>query len=390
MADSSLELRRALARRSGTSEDDWFLTYRARHGMLVAFRELARLRGAGEVVTQLLTCCTAVDPIVEAGLAPRYADVSASSLALDASRLGLGPSSRAVVLQHSFGIFEPAGDLALREAADAAGALLVEDCAHCVGRLARDGEGRPLADVSVHSFGVEKMLPTHFGGAVYVSPRMADSGLRAALVEALGSLPPIDPVLEEAAKGYRSRIRVLNHLPAGPRRALRARWEARGSFDAAISPEEQRGHVSHEPCQPGEWIASRALEALEGLDAQEALRREAVTEYVRSLADTGVALPAAVCAGPAQPLLRLPVFLADSGRSEALLASVRAAGHYAVPWYRPLLFPGVEDPAAYGFDGGMEGLPVTERLSRGPVALPCDVTPEQARQLATLAAEAAR
>lgn len=390
MTDSSLELRRALARRSDTSEEDWFLTYRARHGMLVTFRELVRLRGAGEVVTQLLTCCTAVDPIIEAGLAPRYADVSPYSLALDASRLGLGPQTRALVLQHSFGIIDAAGDLALREAADATGAILAEDCAHCVGRLSLGEGGRPLADVSVHSFGVEKMLPTHFGGAVYVSPDMADGELRAALVAAFRLLPSVDPALEAAARGYRNRIRVLNHLPAGPRHALRARWEGRGSFDPAISPEELRGHVSHEPSQPGEWVAARALEALGGLGAQEGLRCEAVEEYVRALSGSRAFLPAAACAPPAQPLLRLPVFLDDAARAEELLSGVRAAGHYAVPWYRPLLFPGVEDPAAYGFDGSLEGLPVTERLSQGPVALPTDVTREQARRLAVLAAEAAR
>ena len=60
---------------------------------------------------------------------------------------------------------------ALARAAHGAGALLIEDCAHCVGRMATDSSDIPLADVSVHSFGVEKMLRTSFGGAICASRR---------------------------------------------------------------------------------------------------------------------------------------------------------------------------------------------------------------------------
>ncbi|MBE9940144.1 DegT/DnrJ/EryC1/StrS family aminotransferase, partial [Cellulosimicrobium cellulans] len=156
---------RMLADRTGTDPADWFLVFKARYGMEVVFRALAEARGPGDVVTQVFTCSTAVDPVLVAGLRPVYAEVSPATVAIDPDRLAVGPDTRAVVLQNTFGIVDEAAARRLRDAARSVGALLVEDSAHCVGRLARDADGTPVADVSFHSFGVEKLLPTRFGGA---------------------------------------------------------------------------------------------------------------------------------------------------------------------------------------------------------------------------------
>ena len=74
-----------LAELTGTETVDWFPTFKARQGMRVAFGALAARDGARrEVATQLFTCCTAVGPIVAAGLAPVYGDISAETLAFGA------------------------------------------------------------------------------------------------------------------------------------------------------------------------------------------------------------------------------------------------------------------------------------------------------------------
>ena len=101
MERSQLEqsLAERMAELTQTRAEDWYLTYRARHGMLTVFRALAGKKGAGEVVTQLLTCCTAVDPIIAAGLVPVYGELSARTCSLDPDQLRLGQNARAVVLQ---------------------------------------------------------------------------------------------------------------------------------------------------------------------------------------------------------------------------------------------------------------------------------------------------
>ena len=149
-----------MASRTGTDPADWFLVFKARYGMQVAFEEIYAEMGPGEVATQLLTCCTAVDPILVAGLVPRYCEVSFDTAMIDSEALDASGELRAVVAQHTYGIVDDAATARLAQRAHDAGALLVEDCAHCVGRMAKSESGEPLADISFHSFGIEKMLHT--------------------------------------------------------------------------------------------------------------------------------------------------------------------------------------------------------------------------------------
>ena len=382
-----LAVRQALAARSNTMPQDWHLTFKARQAMRVACDAIAAA-GGREVATQLFTCCTAVDPITSAGLIPRFCDIDPDTLAIPAVLAG-EPS--AVMLQHTCGLMAPAADAALASAAHARGAVVLEDCAHCVGRLATDAEGKPLADLSFHSFGVEKMLPTHFGGAVWVNPEFAATSLGVDIIARLEALPALGTRRAKAARHYLNQIRVLNHLPAGISHALRRRLTASGAFEPAIGEAELAGGLASEPERPDDWVCVTARAALAGLDANEALRREAVAAYREEFADVaGVRVPTAAFAGDAQPLLRFPVFLEGTERADAAIKSVRAAGLYAVAWYREPLFPGVTKPEAYGWDGTLAAWPETARACEGAVSLPTDVAPERAREVARLVIEAAR
>ena len=64
-------LREALARRSHTDAADWFPVFKARYGLSEVMRLLAdraTTTGDDTVITQLFTCCTAVVPMVDAGM----------------------------------------------------------------------------------------------------------------------------------------------------------------------------------------------------------------------------------------------------------------------------------------------------------------------------------
>ncbi len=392
---SAAALREELARRTGTRAGEWHLVLKARYGMLAAFEAIRRTRGDGSVVTQPYTCCTAVDPIVSSGLVPVYADLSPRSLALDAARLSLPADARAVVLQNTYGIVDAPDAAALARVAHGAGALLVEDCAHCVGRMATDASGAPLADVSVHSFGVEKMLRTSFGGAIWVSPRM-EEGLRIAISSALDALPVPTAARRRAMRLYRNEIRVLNRLPRGAARGLRGVLERLGLFEPAVSDAERAGGVSGAPAAPDEWVCAHALEALSSADAQLSQRSAAVRAYASAFSaaplsagvEATVEVPGAISAGFDQPLLVFPVFLATAERADRAVRDVCAAGFYARPWYRPLLYPGAVDAAAYRLPE-RGALPVTERCSAGAVTLPTDVSAEDAARIAEIVIRAA-
>ena len=372
---TSTSLRHALADRTGTNAEDWFPVFKARYGMLAVFRALAAVRPhATRVVTQALTCSTAVDPILVAGLTPVYGEISPTTFSLDPARLSLPDATAALVIQHTFGVIDAGAAQALTAAARAGGALVVEDAAHCVGRMASGADGAPLADVSIHSFGAEKMLPTKFGGAVWVNPALADADVRARIVAALSALPTPGARLALAARTYNWTRKVVTHAPGGA--SVGRVLQRLRLFSPPVAQPEREGRLAHEAVTAGDWVERRAAEALADLPAVEARRLAAVEAYAQALGT-----------GPTgQPLVRFPV-LAERD-AEAITARLRAQGIYAGSWYRPALFPGVADPTAYHWQPGT--LPVTDDVIARIINLPTDVTVERARQIAQAYLEVSR
>ncbi|MBM6698971.1 DegT/DnrJ/EryC1/StrS family aminotransferase [Bifidobacterium pullorum subsp. saeculare] len=385
---------RALAHRTGTSEQDWFPVFKARYGMRLAFDALRRIVGDGEVATQLFTCCTAVDPITAAGLTPRYADIDAGTLSVTAASLRplLSDATRAVVVQHTFGMVDDGSSAAVAAAAHAAGALVVEDCAHCVGRVARDGDGMSVADVSVHSFGVEKMLPTRFGGAIWVNPRLRDRmpQVDQTLRAALAGLPEPGVRLGMVTRTYVNQNRVFSRLGALGAR-IRHACAAAGLYEPAIAPEEMAGGLRYPAYAMNAWMDRKAAAAIGALDANEESRRRIVALYRRRLgAARGIEVPGGAMAGPAQPLLRFPLLAADTAAADRLIHAARAAGGYAEAWYRPELFPGVTDPAAYGLDRlDRATVVVSDEMVSRSLCLPTELGEDRAHAVCDAVCEAA-
>lgn len=382
---AQLAVRRLLADHTGTRPDDWHLVFKARYGLQVAFDALRAHRGDGEVATQIFTCSTAVDPILVAGLRPTYAEVSPDSVALDPDRLEVGEQTRAVMLQHTFGIVDQARAAGLRAHADRVDALLIEDAAHCLGQLARDADGRPLADVSVHSFGAEKMLPTRFGGAVWINPDRCDASLHEAMAQRLRALPAAGRAVDLRARAYITQVRVLNRLPQAVAGQARHTLTRARLFEPLISDAEARGGLQYAPLAPSDWMVEQMGRALPDLARVEAQRAAATATYRRELADV-VQVPASV--RDDAPLVRFPFFVAPGTDPERVIARVTEAGFYAGRWYRPALFPGTPDPGVFGYRPGDPALATTEDLIARVVNLPTNLSAERAQQAAAVVREA--
>lgn len=374
----SAAVRRALAQASGTDAADWHLVSKARHALLVVMRAIAREAGPGEVVTQPFTCLTAVAPIVTAGLVPRYADLDPDTMAIDPASVPrvVSASTRALVAQHTFG---PAARVARLRDFTPAGALLVEDSAHCLGSLGRDAQGAPAADVSVHSFGVEKLLPTRAGGAVWVNPALRDGPWHLALTRALATLPPAGRRQALAhAVGSPAR-RVAGRLGAPGAQALEAAAGA-GLVDLAIMPAEREGRVAGEPTALSGPALREVTRALPQLARSAEHRRRIAAIYRAGLAGApGVEVPR-LLDDPGLTLVRYPLVLDTPGRAEAAFAALQAAGLVPGRWYRPTLFPGPHDPRDFGYDPALS--PVAEDVSARILNLQTApfVTPEAARR----------
>lgn len=378
--DVTAPLREAFARRTGTSPDDWFCTFKARYGMREVFSGVREVLGAGNVVTTLFTGCTAVDSILSAGMAARYAQVADATLSIDGAALELGDDDRAVLLQNSYGMIDAAVTARIAAKAHGAGAILVEDSAHCLSRMARGADGSPIADVSVHSFGIEKTFSDiYFGGAIWVSPDMANRGLRDAIVRNLAACADLPARIGRACGSYRTHARILAHLPGTLSRAAKAVLLGTGSYEPPVADVERRGELPYPSYLPNGWMVERILPRFATLDDDEAARRECVRRYVAELGSReGLWVPAAAlgCASD-QPLLRFPVVLPDAEAGLGLVARLGASGLYAVRWYHVPFFPGALDVTAYGLAPDDDRLATYHQRFSGVVGLPCDMGPER-------------
>ena len=385
---------KAIAHRTATSETDWFPVFKARYGMKLAFDAIRSSCGDGEVITQLFTCCTAVDPIVASGLVPRYADIDAGTLSVAVPPLEpllAAGTVRAVMLQHTFGIIDHNASRAVAAHAHAAGALVMEDCAHCAGRMARNADNTPVADISVHSFGVEKMLPTRFGGAIWVNPQLKKRmpEVDAALRTALSGLPEPGARLGIVTRTYVNQNRVFSHLGSLGSKLHHA-CAAMGLYEPAIAPDELAGGLHYPAYAMNAWMDGKAAAAIGNLDANEAARRRIVALYRRRLNGVqGITIPSGAMAGEPQPLLRFPLLAADTVEADHLIHVVRAAGGYAEAWYRPELFPGVTDSAAYGLDHlDRTTVAVSNEMVRRSLCLPTELSDKRAEAICDAVCEA--
>lgn len=432
------QLREYISQKTATAAQDWFFTFRAREALQVVCRQLYEAKGLGEVLTQLLTCSTVPEGIMAGGLKPRYLDIDEDTLAVR-PELVTGENVRALIYQHSYGMFDAASAKALKEALRGTvggvsanvtcSALFIEDCAHCALAMEKDWEDRPVADVSLHSFGVEKMIKTTFGAAVWVNPDMEDKALRERIVSAFEALPDLDPATAASVKSYRNRFRVLSHLPMRLRKPLRAKWVAKHKFIPAVAEDELAGKTILEPSLPTDEVLARVLEKLKGLDENEAQRKAAVLAYLDALLpraaefegakdgspeaegsneaaaeakDSNAASPindercgkggqSAACTEPlwtipaaarkARPLLWLPVVVDSPGRAERICRALNAKGFYSSRWGRPLLFPGVTKHAMFCAEGADASCPGAVHVSQNLVLLPTNRKPAEVEQI---------
>lgn len=373
-ARQSADVRVQLAALSGTDPTDWHLVSKGRHAMMLAMAQ----QPAGEVLNQPLTCLTAIAPAISAGHRPTYADIDADTLAMDPARAAdaVTGRTRVVVGQHTFGAAAP---LAVLRELVPDGVMLMEDSAHCLGEIVRDDAGEPVADVSVHSFGLEKVLPTRTGAALWVNPAAADQPWHAPLLAALRDL---------AGAGRRQRIadvispqvrRVARKLGAPGARAVSLAART-GLVEEVIMASERDGEIAGEPSLLTGSALTAAAREMPGLGPNQRHRRRVADLYRKGLAEVdGVTRPATLDE-PGRTLVRYPILLPSLERAQACFTALQEEGLVPGLWYRPLLFPGPTDHAPFAYDPAT--CPVAEEVSSRILNLPTApfVTEEMARR----------
>lgn len=386
---SFLSLQNRLAELTNTRAEDWFLFMRARHGMATVYQTLHQCFGQGTVTTQAYTCVTAVNPILVAGLKPEYGDIDPDSIALLPDTAPLHARTRALVWQNTFGILADAKAAVLRSRAHNTPAIFLEDSAHCVGSMVRDEQGEPLADISVHSFGVEKLLPTKFGGAIWINPCLRERSPQhqrfvEKLITTCAGVRNPQKREEKAMRRYYNQVRILNHLPRAFSAPLRKSLIKTDRFLAPIIPREQQGKLDRVPALPSNWVAAQALAQLKNIEDTRR-RRQQVQHLYQEKLTRQLQIPADI--RDSQALVRFPLFVNGApleNAAERLFSFLREKGYYPGRWYRPALFPGVKDYELYNLDPEFSDLPNTKYLIETAINLPTQESVTRAQEIVSL------
>lgn len=366
--ESSEAIRKKLAALSDTKAEDWHLCLKARFGMALVFEAIRDKLGAGEVITTPYTCITAVNPILVAGLTPVYHDIDESILSTGKpdDKLCKG-KTKAIVMQHTLGII---GDKSsLRKYADKHKLIVVEDSAHCITRFARDKDNNILADISIHSFGVEKVLTgTKFGGAVWVNPELKTKApaLYEEIVSKLKNLKAPDRHMAFRVRTYRINNAVIQRLHGNFRRNFRSFTIKAGILEPPIYPFEQDGQQD-EPRTTNKYINERILEQLDILKSNYIRRQANVEQYQSKLKSKHFDRVTKL----QEPLLAFPILFESAEKANAAYDMLSSAGYFIRRWYSPLLYPGPNNLSTYRYNP--KKAPIAEEISRRVICLPTDL-----------------
>ncbi len=352
------------------------LTYfRGRVALAAILRGLG-VRPGNEVLLQAFTCIAVPEAILSIGAIPRYVDVATGSPNMDADdlRAKLNPQTRAVIVQHTFGL--PADVMRLAAIAAERGVPLIEDCAHTIASRVSGQRVGSFGAAAFYSFEASKPVFVGIGG----SATSNDAGLTARLKRDYAAYS--DP--SGVAQLQLEAMRVAHRIAYRPS----TYWTVRTVFRAVVATGLIRGNYNKvasagEAGMSDQGDADRAAPSADfslrmgrrqnrllraGLDRlapQTAHRRWVAGEYRTRIATPGV-YHIALADGDDPVYGRYPMLV--DNRADVLAgarsAKVELADFYATPVH-PLAGSGLKQVA---YTPG--SCPHAERIATQVVSLP--------------------
>jgi len=117
-----------------------------------------------EVLTQAFTCNAAINPILWAGLNPKYVDCQENDFNISIQDLKekINKKTKVLIVQHTFGL--PADMDKILEISKNHNLILIEDCAHSLGAEYKGKKVGTFGKASIFSFSRDKVISSVYGG----------------------------------------------------------------------------------------------------------------------------------------------------------------------------------------------------------------------------------
>lgn len=351
---------RALAARLGLPEVQPVDS--GRNALRLALHALNVCQG-DEVLLQAFTCVSVPGPVLWLGARPVYVDILPETFNMDPAdlRRKITPRSRAIIVQHTFGL--PADLGPVLTIAKEHNLSAIEDCAHALGSTY---QGRPVGtfgDAAIFSFGRDKVISSVFGGAL----ALRNSVLGTWNLE-LGVPPRWWVARQLLHTALAPAIRATYYC--GGRFALRAALKLNVLSKALTRQEKWGGQPPLAPSRLANALALRALDQFARLDEFIEHRQALAQHYAESLQDLrGITLPVV-------PPDRTHGFLRYAARvpdREALHAAARREGIVLRDaWYDMVVAPRGTDLRAVQYVPG--SCPRAEEAAATVINLPTSPT----------------
>jgi dTDP-4-amino-4,6-dideoxygalactose transaminase len=326
---------------------------------LYAILESLGLGAGDEVILPGFTCTVVPNAFVYRGVKPVYADISPVTFNIDPDRVEalVTPRTRAICMQHTFGVSCDAGRL--REIARRHGLVLIEDAAHSLGATHGGVPHGALGDVAFVSTDRTKVINTHLGGFATTNDD--------ALAAKLAGIRDRSPALARGA----ARRAAFSFLAEFSLRQPEILWIGRPALGALRRAgmlfqwtDEEMNRLPEGypyPCRLEPAQARVGLSQLAALDANLRHRRMIAKWLEERIGWNGAALPGRL---EEQAWLRYSFLVRDRDEFVARFGRRIELGI----WFPTVIFQREKDTEAVGYRAG--DCPVAENVARRIVNLP--------------------
>lgn len=330
------------------------------------------LKGLGlekddEIILQGFTCLVVENSIIWNGLKPVFVDMNENDYNIDLDKLAqkIGPKTKAVIVQHTFGI--PAKIKEIAKLCKEKNILLIEDCAHAMGAEIDGLKVGRFGDVAFYSLGRSKVISCVNGGLIAFNNEELNKKILREIEKirekswwSIGQ-DLHHPIIMELAKKL-SRWKILSKIYLKLVRALKL-------INLEVTPAEKSSiKPKHFPSRLSNATAEMAARQFNKLDSFNAKRKAMAIKYWNELKDISELEIINPADFPGAIWLRYPIKFKKADLAEKIFKIAKRKEIILGDWYKTVVAPADIDLEKSNYKKGE--CPVAEKVCASILNLP--------------------